>query len=351
MDANPCRLRRGFLVSPPCLPVSDGRNVVRIRSIAQLWILAVSLLALALMATACGDGGEPSGSTETPQATSDTPSPAPSALFPVTLTDSGGVDVTFAVPPQRIAALAPSFAEILFAIGAGDSVVAVDQNTEYPTEAASLPKLSGFQPSVEGIAAQNPDLVIIQFDPGGLREALETLDIPVLLLPTPTTLDGVFEQMRLLGTASGRPVETDDAIEGMQSVVDGITAKLAEIADGPRVFHELDSVLYSAGPGSFVADLYDLLKADNIATPTGDAFPQMSAEAIIAADPEVIVLADGVFGESAETVAARPGWGSISAVTSGRVQAIDPALTSVPGPRVVQGLEELARILYPELFP
>ena len=123
------------------------------------------------------------------------------------------------------------------------------------------------------------------------------------------------------------------------------------IPAGPRVYHEIDPKLFSAAPSSFVGDLYTLLKARNVAPTGGTAFPQMTAEAIISADPEVIVLGDGQFpGGTPDEVRRRPGWAVISAVKNDRVYAVDDNLVSRPGPRVVDGLEQVAKLLYPELF-
>jgi iron complex transport system substrate-binding protein len=254
------------------------------------------------------------------------------------------------LPPQRIIALAPAFVEIFFAIGAGNSVAAVDNFSNYPAAAADLPHLDAFQPSVEGIAALNPDLVLIFFDPGGLQEALERLGITVLFLAFPSSVQEVFDQVELLGRVTGHEDEAEAVVAEMREGIDEITGKLAGLDQGPRVFHELTTDLWTVGPGSFVHDLYRLLKAENIGEATGLPATQMSAEAIIEADPEVIILADAEFGDSPETVAARPGWSNIAAVRNGRIYAVDPDIISQPGPRLVEGLETLARLLYPERF-
>jgi iron complex transport system substrate-binding protein len=309
------------------------------------YILLAVLAALLALAAACnGDGPGP-----TPTAVQEaTPSPSPAA-FPVTVTDSNGKQITFQLPPESIVALVPSFVEILFAIGAGDTVVAVDQNTDFPPEAASLPQLSGFEPSVEGIAALEPDLVIIFFDPGGLEQALEGLGIPVLFLKSPASVQGVLDQIELLGRVTGRLDEAETVIADMQASIDAITEKLADVQEGPSVFHELSPDLYTASDEDFVGDLYTILKARNIAAGAGP-FPQLSEEAVIAADPEVIILADEPAVTPGE-VKARPGWESVSAVQNDRVHIVDPNLVSRPGPRLVEGLEMLARLLYPERFP
>ncbi|MBI1885766.1 MAG: ABC transporter substrate-binding protein [Chloroflexi bacterium] len=309
---------------------------------APLWLPMAALLALLVAAAACNGGAQ----VQQPGATL-TPSPQPPSDFPVTVTDSAGRSVTFDSAPRRIVALAPSFVEVLFAIGAGDALVAVDENTDFPPEAADLQKVSGFEPNVEAIGALEPDLVLIVFDPGGLRAALKRLGARVLLLASPDSLEGVIEQINLLGQVTGRADKAIALTGQMRERIGDVTAKLAGVQRGPRVFHEVSPDLYSAGPRSFVGDLYKLLKADNIAT---GAFPQLDNEAIITADPEVIILADEPAVTPAE-VKARAGWGSISAVENDRVYAVDGDIISRPGPRIVDALEELARLLYPERFP
>jgi len=315
---------------------------VRFATSKALWLASAILLALAVVAVGCGGGEE---------AQRTTPASSPSPAFPVAVTGSDGKQLTLTAAPQRIVALAPSFVEILYAIGAGDSIVAVDENTDYPAQAAAKPKISGFQPSVEGIAAQRPDLVMITYDPGGLREALERLDIKVLNLDAPESVQGVLDQIQLLGRASGRQEAAAGLVRGMRASIDAVTRKLADIQQGPTVFHEIDSTYYTAGPKSFVDDLYTTLKARNIAESAGQPYPQLSAEEIIRGNPDVIVLADEDAGESPQTVAARPGWGQIAAVQNHRVYTVDPDIVSRPGPRLPEALQVLAKLLYPERFP
>jgi len=137
----------------------------------------------------------------------------------------------------------------------------------------------------------------------------------------------------------------------MEEGIDAITDRLVDVVEGPRVYHELDNTFFTVAPDSFVGDFYNLLEAQNIAEGATTAYPQLTQEEVLARDPEVIILADGDAGESPETVKARPGWGAISAVKNDRVYVVDPDIISRPSPRVVEGLEELARFLYPEKFP
>jgi len=309
------------------------------------WLTA-ALLILTVALAGCGDDDDSPGDAASP---AETVGATEAPLFPVTVTDTNGNEVTFEGPPSSIVALAPSFVEIFCELGVCDSLVAIDENSDYPPEVADVPKLSGFSPSVEGIAAAEPDLVVISFDPGGLQDALEQLGIAVLFLDAPASVEGVYEQIAILGDIVGNPSGADELVASMRAQVDEITSRLPD-GEGPRVFHELDSTLYTAGPGSFISDLYVILGAQNIASGADSPFAQMTAEAIIDADPEMIILADEGFGESPESVAARPGWDSISAVVNGRVHGIDPNVVSRPGPRIVDALEELAALLYPEVF-
>jgi iron complex transport system substrate-binding protein len=266
----------------------------------------------------------------------------------VTITDGDGDNVRLDEAPERIVALAPSYVEILFEIGADELVVAVDENTDYPPEAADLPKLSGFEPSVEAIVEYDPDVVLIQFDPGGLKDALETNEIAVFSLVSPESIMGVYEQIHTIGRISGHATESQQLVDEMEEEINTTVATIPEGTEGPRVFHEVDNTLYSVGPGSFIHDMYVTLKAQNIAESTGEPFPQLNNEAVISADPQVIILADEAFGESAETVAARPGWDQTAAVKDGRIHGADPDIYSRPGPRIVDAMKELRDFLYPE---
>ncbi len=315
----------------------------------RLRYLVPALLAVAALAVLACNGGAPSVSF-TCDAAAVASAPDASA-FPVEVTDSVDNTVTLEAPPQRIASLSAGHTEILYAIGAGDQVAAVDITSDCPRAVDNLPKENAFAPSVETIASVDPDLVIIFFDPGDLQSALQGVDIPVLNLASPESVEGVYQQIDLLGEATGHVDGAADLIADMQADVEDIRSEIGDEADAPTVFHEIDNTYFTAGPGSFIADLYDILGAENIADATGQAFPQMSAEAIIEADPQVIVLADEDAGETPDTVKARPGWDNISAVQNGRVHIVDPDIVSRPGPRLVEALRTLAAYLYPELFP
>ncbi|MEX0683678.1 MAG: ABC transporter substrate-binding protein [Dehalococcoidia bacterium] len=310
--------------------------------------LLAGLIAVLLLA-ACGDDDDGGNATPTEGGATSAAATQPTE-FPLTIADDNGIEFTFDEAPGQIVALAPSFVEVLFAVGAGDSIVAADENTDYPAEAAVIPKLSGYEPSVEAIAAYEPDLVLIFFDPGGLQDSLVNLDIATMYLETPATLDGVYDQIETLGEITGRSDEAAEIVSGMQDDIAAVLAELDDVDAGLSVFHELDPMLFTVGPGSFVDEIYTLLKTTNVAESTGEPYPQMSTEAVIAAAPEVVLLADSDFGESLATVAARPGWDQVPAVLNERVYPVPASLLSGPTPRLVDDIQLLAALLYPEQF-
>ncbi len=331
------------------------------------YLILALLAVVALAVLACNGGGSSPGPSPTPSPVEEplvTPvtavfscdgpaetSASDASAFPLEISDSVGNTVTLEAPPRRVVSLSAGHTEILYALGAGGQVGAVDNTSDCPEATAGLPKIDAFTPSVEAIAELEPDLVVIFFDPGDLQSSLQGLDIPVINLASPSSVEGVYDQIGLLGEATGHAIDAARLIADMQAAVQEIRSEIGDLVGAPTVFHEIDNTYYTAGPGSFIADLYDILGAENIADATGQPFPQMSAEAIIEADPEVIILADEDAGESSDTVRGRPGWGSVSAVRNDRVHVIDPDIVSRPGPRLVEALRTLAAYLYPELFP
>jgi iron complex transport system substrate-binding protein len=321
------------------------------------WLLLCAA-AFALLLAACGDDDSDS-STPTATGTAATsgpffdcatqhPSTTPdSSSFPVTVTDSGGTEVTIDAPPAFIASLDAAHTEVLYAIGAGSQVKAVDNTSNCPAQVAALEaRIDAFNPSVEAVTAMQPDLVVTAFDTGDLVASLRSAGITVLFLEAPADVAGTYDDIQLLGRATGHTDEADTLVTAMSNEVSALAATAS--GEQPTVYHELDNTYYSVGPGSFLDDMYKTLGATNIAESTGQAYPQLSAEAIIAANPDVIILADEGFGENATTVAARPGWSAINAVKNDRIYAIDPDIVSRPGPRIVDAMRQLAAALYSE---
>ncbi|HYN16872.1 MAG TPA: ABC transporter substrate-binding protein [Actinomycetes bacterium] len=246
--------------------------------------------------------------------------------------------------PERIISLSPTATEMLFAIGAGGQVVAVDSNSNYPREAPKT-GLSAYQPNLEAIAGYKPDLVVYSDDPGELAAGLQKLDIPALKQPAAKRLDDTYAQIDQLGKATGHPTEAAQLTGTMRT-------EIQKIADGPRpersltYYHELDKNLYSATSKTFIGQLYAQLGMDNIADAAdkdGSGYPQLSAEYVVKADPDLIFLADTkCCAQSAKTVAARDGWDQVRAVKAGAVVALDDDVASRWGPRVVDFLRTIS---------
>jgi iron complex transport system substrate-binding protein len=292
-----------------------------------------------LVLTACGSNGSP-------QASPTEAAARPSEPFPVTVESAGG-PVTIARRPVRIVSLSPTATESLFAIRAGDQVVAVDDQSNYPAEAPQS-KLSGYQPNVEAIAGYRPDLVVAAFDPSGLVKGLRKLGIAVLLQPAATNLDEAYAEIEALGLATGHE-------PGAKAVVTRMRARIAELAASASagksiaVYHELGPDYFSATSKTFIGSVYKLLGAENIADGTGGKapdYPQLSAEYIVSANPDVIVLSDTkCCGQSPETVTGRPGWSKIAAVRNGNIVPVDDDIASRWGPRTVDFVEIVAQAI------
>ncbi len=305
----------------------------------QLLFFSVLLTAAAMALSSCGDDEEGVAPTSTS-----------AGAFPLNIQQSDGQNLALDQPPQRIVSLSTHATEILCGIGAGEQMVAVESYANCPPGSKSKPELDAYEPNLEAIAGYNPDLVYVFGDTDGIVEALRRAEIPVLYLELPPSLEGVLEQIELFGRLSGHENEAQELVQSMRERMDAVREKVADVGQGPRIFHELDPTYFTAAPNSFVGDFYNLLKAKNIAEGAADEYPQLSAEVIVQRDPEVIVLADEAGGVTADSVRQRPGWDQITAVKNNRICVIVPELVSVSGPRVVDGLEALAGCLYPERF-
>lgn len=316
-------------------------------------ILALGLLAAACSANTGQDAPSTTVASTTIVTTVATSSTMPtttattvpvSAGFPVTILAGNG-EVEIGDRPTSIVSLSPASTEILFAIGAGDQVTAVDEFSDYPAEAPTT-ALSGLTPNVEAIAEFGPDLVVMSFDPGGVEEGLARLDIPVIVHFSAVTLADTYMQIEQLGAATGHVGEAAELVGQMQSDLGALVAEFEDSAAGLTYFHELDDTFYTATSSTFIGELYALFGLVNIADSQdadGFGFPQLSPEYIIEADPDLIFLADTkCCGQSADSVAGRPGWGNLQAVTGGNVIELDDDIASRWGPRVVDFVEAVA---------
>jgi iron complex transport system substrate-binding protein len=280
------------------------------------------VVVLVLVAAACGSGGasSPTGSTSTAAA---------------------------AQAPERIVSLSPSATEMLFAIGASQQVVAVDDQSNYPADAPRT-KLSSYEPNVEAIAGYNPDLVVASGDPGGLADGLGKLNVDVLLQEAPKNLEGAYAEIVELGHVTGHEKQATAVVAGMRAKIAQLVSQ-ASTSTGLKVFHELGPDYYSATSQTFIGSIYAALGARNIADGAGKKapdYPQLSAEYILKSNPDLIVLSDTkCCAQTLEKVAGRPGWKKIDAVQDGDVVEADDDIASRWGPRIVEFVRVVAEAM------
>lgn len=275
----------------------------------------------------------------------------------ITLQDGLGREVVLSGAAQRIVSLSPSVTETLFAVGAGEQVVGRDSFSNYPAEAGSIQDVGGSMGnySMETIASLQPDLVIAaEINTPEQVKALEDLGLTVYYLANPTTLDKIYDLVATVGTLSGHKDEADTLNAGLLARVQAVEETIAKAEDRPLVFYELDgtdaSKPWTPGPGSFMDELIRAAGGENAAAGLTSAWAQISIEELLVQDPDYILLGDAIWGVTPEQVAARAGWEELTAVKEGRVLPFNDDLVSRPGPRLVDGLEELARLIHPELY-
>jgi iron complex transport system substrate-binding protein len=246
----------------------------------------------------------------------------------------------------RIVSLSPTATEDLFAIGAGRQVVAVDNDSDYPKNAPHS-ALSGITPNVEAIAAYNPDLVVVS-NGGDFVSQLQKLGIQVALEPAADNLAEAYQEIRDLGSLTGHAAKAAAVVRSMEVQLKKIIQSVPKSRRHLTVYHELDQTYYSATSDTFIGRIYRLFGFRNIAdgaAGAGTGYPQLSAEYIVARNPQIVVLADSVCcGQSAKTVAARPGWQNIAAVKNHRVISVNDDIASRWGPRIVQFARAVAAI-------
>lgn len=274
-----------------------------------------------------------------------------SAAAPVVVVDDLGREVRLAAAPQRIVSLVPSHTETVCALGACDRLVGRDAWSDHPRSVLALPDLgSAFAPDLEAIVALRPDLVLVD-EYSGAVEALAPLGL-VVFAGTPQRLEEVFDMVDRLGRLLGAATEAALLQGRLRGELDGVAAVVAG-RPRPTVFYEIDPSPYSVGPDGFIGTLIELAGGANVVPPELGDFPLVDPEFVVAADPQVIVLADAPYGIDLAALRARPGWSSIAAVREGRVFELTQAQSDVlsrPGPRVGEALMLLARLFHPGAF-
>jgi iron complex transport system substrate-binding protein len=322
-------------------------------------ILFGPLVFLGALAPSCERPSAPRGHTASRPAAAAPPASSPAPFRPSAeppgLVDGLGRPISLDRPARRIVSLAPSNTEILFAIGAGGQLVGRDDNSDFPEEAARIPAVgaTGGKLNRELLVALKPELVLAaEINSPEELNAMRDLGLKPFLLKNPVSFDQLFENLEVVGRLTGHQAEAAVRSAELRSRVETVKKALSGMTRRPLVFYEIDSTdsqrPWTVGPGSFMDMLIRLAGGENFGASFGRRFPKVSAEEVLARDPEVIVLGDGRFGVTVEALRRRPGWEELSAVKSGRIYTFNDDLASRPGPRLVEGLELLAQLLHPE---
>ena len=272
--------------------------------------------------------------------TSTTEAPA----FPVTV-----AGVVIPERPAAIVSLSPTATEILFAVGAGDQVIAVDEFSNYPPE-APVTGLSGFRPNLEAIAAYGPDLVVMSGNPEEIASGLEALGIPVLIHEAALSLDDAYRQMLQTGAATGHSGASEELVASIQEEIAGLVDRYADPGLGLTYYHEISDTFFSATSSTFIGTVYSLFGLENIADaadPDGYGYPQLSAEYILEADPDIIFYGCAIWcGTTADSIADRPGWSELQAVGNGHLFEVDDDISSRWGPRLIEFVRLIGQTLH-----
>jgi iron complex transport system substrate-binding protein len=284
-------------------------------------------------------------------------SPAATVQTEINLADGLGNEVALQAPAQKIITLSPPLTEILFAIGAGEQVIGRDTFSDYPEAALALPDIGGgySEYDLETILSLEPDLVIAgSINTPELVQSLQDLGLTVFYLSNPTDLAGTLEAIQTIGLLSGHQSEAEELVTSLKQRIDAVETALENVAEQPLVYYELDASdpakPYTPGPGTYYSDLIAKAGGQNVGDALEAEWAQISLENLLVQDPQIIILGDAMWGVTPESLLDRPGWDSLSAVKAGDVIPFDDDLIARIGPRQVDGLEALAKILHPEQF-
>jgi iron complex transport system substrate-binding protein len=335
------------VASDHAAPISGaGRRSARRPGLTRRIAATAAAAALVVGAAACSSSGSSSGSGASSGASSAT---SASSSFPVTVTASNG-KITLGAEPKRIVSLSPTATEDLFQVGAGSQVVAVDDESDYPAN-APVTKLSGLDPNAEAIIGYDPDLVVVEADANGLLAALAKVHVPVLVEPAAATLADAYAEIDQIGLATGHLAKAQQTVASMKTAIDGYVKQAGSNHAGLSYYWELSAnPYYSATSSTFIGQIVGLFGLRNIADAADKAsdggYPELSEEYIVAAQPQIIFLADNEAadgGQSPAVVAARPGWSAVPAVKSGEIIPLNDDVASRWGPRLPQMVQQIAQ--------
>lgn len=278
------------------------------------------------------------------------------AAFPLTVTGADGVEVEIEAAPERLVSLTPTNTEIAYELGLGEEIVGVSDNDTYPEDVNNKERVGGMEFNVEKIISLTPDLVLADNSAGDGAAAgfqqLRDAGIDVLVIDNVSTIDGMYDAFHLMGEATGTVAQADAEVEELKAGFAELEEKADAIPEEERkqVFFEIDPTLYTPGGDTYLHEIMDIVNAENIAA-AEQGWPQMTEEAVIEKNPDVILVNYGAYVENAvDGVLSRPGWDSVTAVKEKAVYEMDADLTSRTGPRLLLGAEAIGEAVYPDVF-
>lgn len=315
-------------------------------------ILLASMLAVGVLA-ACGET-----KTEEKPSNENESSQTEQASYPLTITDAVGVEVVIEDKPEKLVSLIPSNTEIVFALGLGDELVGVTDNDTYPAEVADIEKVGGMEFNVEKIISLDPDVVLAHASSAntstdGLQQ-LRDSGIDVVVVNDANNFDDVYESIDMIGQVTGETQEASELVTNMKDRMEDIKEKAADIPaeDTKSVYIEVsgEPSIYTTGTNTFMQEMLDTINAKNIVTDEG--WIQVDPEAIISANPDVVITTYGSYSEAnpADAIIAREGWGEVTAVKENQIIDVDSDTVTRSGPRLVEGVEAIAEAVYPDVF-
>ena len=323
--------------------VTGTMTITRTLRLLGALLLLAALAAGAAALTGCGSTEEESGGLVAPSTV-----PSATSGGDISVIDGTGATVTMTEPAERIVSLAPANTEIAFAVGAGDKVVAGTSYDDYPEEAKSLPKIGDFSnPSVEKIASFDPDLVLAA---GGiqdsLRKKLEDLGMTVYVVD-PKSYADVETDVENIGMLAGTSAQAQEVANSMIQAAADVSQQVGELEQKTTFLEIYSKPLMTAGANTFINDMITIAGGKNIGAEAGDGFPQFSTEVLVKDDPQVYIADSGSMSKPGD-LKKRAGFSELTAVKDGQVYVIDDSLVARPGPRLAEGLRQLAQMIHPE---
>ena len=324
-------------------------------------LIISAALVLSVILAACGPAATAEPEVDSIEEPTDVPTEVPTQEptpepEPIIVEDDLGNEVVLEEPAQAIISISPSLTEILFGVGAGERLIGRDSNSTYPEAALDAADLGGMWNGipVEDILALEPDLVLAGeiFSADAIAE-LRELGLNVYWQANPDDFEGLYDNIRDIATLTGTEGQAEELIQNLSERVAALDEKLAEVEELPLVFYELDASEpanpYTTGAGTHISFVINRAKSRNLGDILEGEWVKISSEELIAQNPDVILLADAPYGITPDSLAERAGWEELKAVQEGEIYPFDPFILSVPGPRLVDGYEQMAEILHPEI--